>query len=133
MPYCSLYDEGYKRLGCIGCPMSGSEGMARDFKRWPKYEALWRRGFAAYWEKYKGTKRIKKSMCPQCLGVGSFDMWAENSEVKVVCLECEGTGKIYGDRWIERFPNVNEFWKWWVSGKAYEEGGDIPDCQLYLW
>lgn len=23
MPYCSLYDEGYHRLGCVGCPMSG--------------------------------------------------------------------------------------------------------------
>lgn len=21
LPYCKLYDEGYKRLGCIGCPM----------------------------------------------------------------------------------------------------------------
>jgi len=24
IPYCSLYDEGYKRLGCIGCPMSNN-------------------------------------------------------------------------------------------------------------
>lgn len=22
MPYCELYDKGYKRIGCIGCPMS---------------------------------------------------------------------------------------------------------------
>ena len=22
VPYCELYDQGYKRLGCIGCPMS---------------------------------------------------------------------------------------------------------------
>ena len=22
VPYCELYDCGYKRLGCIGCPMS---------------------------------------------------------------------------------------------------------------
>lgn len=37
LPYCSLYDEGWKRIGCIGCPMAGAAGMRRDFARWPKY------------------------------------------------------------------------------------------------
>lgn len=35
--HCCLYDEGFKRLGCIGCPMSRKKGMERDFARWPKY------------------------------------------------------------------------------------------------
>lgn len=38
VPYCGLYDEGWKRLGCIGCPMSGPKGMKRDFERWPVYK-----------------------------------------------------------------------------------------------
>lgn len=37
LAYCSLYDEGFKRLGCIGCPVQGREGQLRDFRRWPKY------------------------------------------------------------------------------------------------
>lgn len=41
--YCKLYDEGYKRLGCVGCPMSGREGMLKDFERWPKYRAAYLR------------------------------------------------------------------------------------------
>jgi phosphoadenosine phosphosulfate reductase len=57
MAYCSLYDEGFKRLGCVGCPMSGPLGMARDFARWPKYEILWKRGFQKWWNKYKGVPR----------------------------------------------------------------------------
>lgn len=37
IPYCSLYDEGFERLGCIGCPMAGYAGREREFARWPKY------------------------------------------------------------------------------------------------
>lgn len=36
IPYCELYDQGYKRLGCIGCPMNTKIADA-DFKRYPKY------------------------------------------------------------------------------------------------
>lgn len=36
--YCGLYDEGFKRLGCVGCPMAGKHGREREFARWPKYK-----------------------------------------------------------------------------------------------
>ena len=49
LPYCSLYDEGFKRLGCIGCPMAGKR-RAEDFKRWPRYEQMWKRGVKKAWE-----------------------------------------------------------------------------------
>lgn len=42
----SLYQEGFDRLGCIGCPMAGEAGRRREFARWPKFEAQWRRMFA---------------------------------------------------------------------------------------
>jgi len=45
LPYCCLYDEGYKRLGCILCPMQGTKGMLRDAERWPKYKAAYIRAF----------------------------------------------------------------------------------------
>ena len=37
LKYCSLYDEGFKRLGCIGCPLAGSKHMKFEFERYPKY------------------------------------------------------------------------------------------------
>ena len=43
--YCSLYDEGFHRLGCIGCPMQGRKGMEREFERWPKYRDAYVRTF----------------------------------------------------------------------------------------
>ena len=35
VPYCSLYDQGYKRIGCIGCPMKSERERERDFQRYP--------------------------------------------------------------------------------------------------
>jgi len=46
LPYCSLYDEGFKRIGCIGCPMAGKNRI-KEFERWPKFEKLYKRAFAA--------------------------------------------------------------------------------------
>lgn len=45
IPYCKLYDEGWKRLGCIGCPMAGTEGRRKEFKRYPTYEKAYKRAF----------------------------------------------------------------------------------------
>lgn len=41
--YNPLYDEGFSRVGCVGCPLAGGKHMRRDFERWPKYKALYRR------------------------------------------------------------------------------------------
>ena len=38
VPYCELYDEGFPRIGCIGCPMARQKGREREFQRWPKYK-----------------------------------------------------------------------------------------------
>lgn len=43
VPYCKLYDEGFKRLGCIGCPMSTHQ--AEEFERYPKYRNLYLKAF----------------------------------------------------------------------------------------
>lgn len=45
LKYCSLYDDGFKRLGCIGCPMSTTKQRLREFERWPKYKNIYLRTF----------------------------------------------------------------------------------------
>lgn len=42
LPINSLYCEGWKRVGCIGCPLAKrGGGRQREFLRWPKYEELY--------------------------------------------------------------------------------------------
>ncbi len=55
LSYCELYDEGWKRLGCIGCPMGGAVQVRREFARWPQYERAWRRAFHRLWERRRGS------------------------------------------------------------------------------
>ena len=43
LQYCELYDEGYKRLGCVGCPISCNK--EKELKRWPKYNVMYLRAF----------------------------------------------------------------------------------------
>ena len=53
--YCSLYDKGMERLGCVGCPLQGAKGMERDFARWPLYRAAYVRAFDRMLEERRRT------------------------------------------------------------------------------
>ncbi len=45
LSYCRLYDEGFHRLGCIGCPLASRKKRAEEFRRWPKYKAAYLHAF----------------------------------------------------------------------------------------
>ncbi|MCP4540144.1 MAG: phosphoadenosine phosphosulfate reductase family protein [Chloroflexi bacterium] len=76
IPYCSLYDEGFKRLGCIGCPMAGEAGRKKQFTRWPKFEEKWRRVFRRVWERRTGSTHNGRPW----FGDAYFDDWQEMFE-----------------------------------------------------
>lgn len=39
--HCPLYDEGYKRIGCILCPMANYKQKVKDMKRFPHVRHKW--------------------------------------------------------------------------------------------
>lgn len=57
--YCSLYDEGFDRLGCVGCMLQSSRKQAREFERWPRYRLAWRKAIISNWEKWKDIPNTK--------------------------------------------------------------------------
>lgn len=39
--HCKLYDEGFKRIGCILCPMSNYKAKKKGMERYPHVKRKW--------------------------------------------------------------------------------------------
>jgi len=77
LKYCRLYDEGFHRLGCVGCPMAGQAGRERDFKRWPKYKLNYIKAFQRMVD-----KRIEDGLETKwTTGQEVFDWWMEYTKI----------------------------------------------------
>lgn len=74
--HCCLYDQGYKRLGCIGCPMN-TAAAAADLEKYPAYKRLYLKAFARMIEERK--KR----------GLGVEGKWETPEKVMQWWLELE--------------------------------------------
>ena len=69
-----LYEMGYKRVGCIGCPMAGA-GVFREFRDFPQYKQMYIKAFdkmvAARRKKGLETNELWKD------GEGVFNWWID--------------------------------------------------------
>lgn len=74
--HCSLYDEGWKRLGCIGCPLSSN--MEKELNRWPKYKENYRKAFGRMLEARK-AKGKDDSTGNWTSADGVMDWWINGS------------------------------------------------------
>lgn len=72
--YSNLYDDGFHRLGCIGCPMAREKGRRMEFARWPRYEAKWKNVFRRTWERRHGTLQRDGRIW---FGDAYFEHWRE--------------------------------------------------------
>lgn len=53
IPHCKLYDEGFRRIGCILCPMSQAKQKRREIKLYPHVKRNWIKTI----EKIKASKQ----------------------------------------------------------------------------
>lgn len=91
IPYCKLYDEGFKRLGCIGCPLSGSNRMIEDFKRYPFVFKKLLKAFNGMIE-----KRVEDGLETQWLdGDEVMRWWLDLSDGEYRFIKSQMGGRLY--------------------------------------
>jgi len=59
LPHCSLYDEGFARIGCVMCPMAHA-AVGAHAERWPKIAESYRRAICRAWQKRKDRGDIMR-------------------------------------------------------------------------
>lgn len=110
IPHCSLYDEGYKRIGCILCPMTQRKQKIKECERWPHVKRKW----------IDAIMRIRMG----------------ESHTEQYGADIRGGGWI--DAAIEQAKNITEeeiaerIFDWWISGKSYKSwyAGTIQQLKI---
>ncbi len=79
LSYCSLYDEGFERIGCILCPFSRQ--IELETRYFPKTVALWKRACERLVERDKSCNYTKRNGEPMlhkfATGQERFDWWVK--------------------------------------------------------
>lgn len=57
VPHCELYDKGYKRIGCILCPMSSPKQKRREMQDFPYVKEKWLQAIAEIRRSGRGITR----------------------------------------------------------------------------
>ena len=68
-----LYDRGYTRVGCIGCPLASYWSRKKEFSEYPKYKEAYLRAFEKMLEERKRSGLSFKFKSAQEM----FDCWME--------------------------------------------------------
>lgn len=69
LPYCELYDKGFKRIGCLFCPSSYYKNRQREAMLYPRYRRLFIKAFEKLYENRKKS------------GAESVDRWKSGEEM----------------------------------------------------
>lgn len=67
----SKYNDGYKRVGCIGCPLSGKCNRLREFEEYPTYKRAYIRAF----DKMLDVRKAKGLATEWKTGEEVFEWW----------------------------------------------------------
>lgn len=158
VPHCSLYDEGWKRIGCIGCPMSSRKQKLFKIKRYPHVKRNWIKAIKAIRAGGGIQKRTYLVEHPQGLGAsqkrqriaqdaggyikhpesansGCGQTATERQNVGLWALATPGFSESSSsDRLTEEQENeiAENIYDWWISGVSYKKWYAQKFLQLKL-
>ena len=92
MKYNPLYDKGFARVGCIGCPQAGNQ--IKELEMYPKYKLNYIRAFD------RMLKRRKENGKDDVTGKEGLHKWTDGEEVFKWWI---------GDDSIEGQMDINDF------------------------
>ena len=137
--HCELYDQGFHRIGCIGCPMSQLRQKAIENKRWPHVKRNWIKAIKAIRQGggiqericlvehperphtlQERREQIAESKPPkQRINTG---LWAGFSDGS-------SSGRLTEEQENEIAENIYD---WWTSGKSYKQWYNEKFSQMSL-
>ena len=77
IPTCELYQCGYNRVGCIGCPMAGKKRY-KEFADFPAYKRLYISAFGRMID----ARNAKGLPCEFETGEDVYERWMESDDIK---------------------------------------------------
>ena len=80
LPYCKLYSEGFKRIGCLFCPMQYHTRRKRELILYPRQADLFKKAFIKLYENRK--KNGAESVNRWRNGEEMFNWWISDNEEK---------------------------------------------------
>ena len=88
LPYCSLYDEGFTRIGCVLCPFQSAEKAKIGLQRFPAianyYRSACRKSFEVNKDKFGGQRKSANWES----GDDMFEWWGNERNTRYIAEDC---------------------------------------------
>ena len=130
--HCELYDQGWHRIGCIGCPMSSAKQKILENERWPHVKRNWIKAIKAIRNNWgysrKNISGGTSEPTGDCWG-GGYEFRADNKGLFINYKAMESfriprvsersqSGRLTDEQENEIAENIYD---WWTSGKGYHQ------------
>ena len=143
VPHCSLYDEGWRRLGCIGCPMSSTKQKQIENLRYPHVKRNWIKAIKAIrnagvfrreyiWWNIKADwmpiRNVRGLLRTQAVGLpiqtqNTGSVKTHKSQLRSVerngFFQSSSSDRLTDEQKEDLI--AENIYDWWISGKSYKK------------